>query len=131
MMKVIDAVRLLCRSDSEADTKAVVKALNKIAAPGIGTFSNALTVLNPDTVPTYSKKSCKGVKGLGKTEFAPKLRVACVLVAHGLKLEKWVVDMFPDTWEEQMVKTLADMANENAAGQRPPTKTQVKRKKTA
>ncbi|CAI6006491.1 unnamed protein product [Closterium sp. NIES-65] len=54
MMKVIDAVRQLRRSDGEADTEATVDALNKIAAPGIGTFADALTVLNADAVATYA-----------------------------------------------------------------------------
>ncbi|CAI5482197.1 unnamed protein product [Closterium sp. Yama58-4] len=130
MMKVIDAVRLLRRSDGEADTEACVDALNKIVAPDVGTFSDALTVLNAHTLPTYSKESGKGVKGLGKLE-ASKLRVACAFVARGLKPQKWVADLFPDTWEEQMATTLADLAKENAAGQRPPTKTPAKRKKTA
>ncbi|CAI5490110.1 unnamed protein product [Closterium sp. Naga37s-1] len=129
MMKVIDAVRQLRRSDGEADTEAVVDALNKIAAPGIGTFSDALTVLNADTVATYAGQG-KGVKRLGKTEVS-KLRVACAFVARGFKPEKWVADLFPDTWEEQMKKTLADLARENDAGKLAPTKKSTKRKKTA
>ncbi|CAI5953698.1 unnamed protein product [Closterium sp. NIES-64] len=129
MMKVIDAVRQLRRSDGEADTEATVDALNKIAAPGIGTFADALTVLNADAVATYAGQG-KGVKGLGKTEFS-KLRVACVFVARGLKPETWVADLFPDTWVEQMKKTLADLARENDAGQLPPTNKSTKRKKTA
>ncbi|CAI6007574.1 unnamed protein product [Closterium sp. NIES-65] len=129
MMKVIDAVRQLRRSDGEADTEATVDALNKIAAPGIGTFADALTVLNADAVATYAGQG-KGVKGLGKTEFS-KLRVACAFVARGLKPETWVADLFPDTWVEQMKKTLADLARENDAGQLPPTNKSTKRKKTA
>ncbi|CAI5961672.1 unnamed protein product [Closterium sp. NIES-64] len=129
MMKVIDAVRQLRRSDGEADTEATVDALNKIAAPGIGTFADALTVLNADAVATYAGQG-KGVKGLGKTEFS-KLRVACAFVARGLKPETWVADLFPDTWVEQMKKTLADLARENDAGQLPPTNKTTKRKKTA
>ncbi|CAI6004871.1 unnamed protein product [Closterium sp. NIES-64] len=129
MMKVIDAVRQLRRSDGEADTEATVDALNKIAAPGIGTFADALTVLNADAVATYAGQG-KGVKGLGKTEFS-KLRVACAFVARGLKPETWVADLFPDTWVEQMKKTLADLARENNAGQLPPTNKSTKRKKTA
>ncbi|CAI5998142.1 unnamed protein product [Closterium sp. NIES-64] len=128
MMKVIDAVRQLRRSDGEADTEATVNALNKIAAPGIGTFADALTVLNADAVATYAGQG-KGVKGLGKTEFS-KLRVACAFVARGLKPETWVADLFPDTWVEQMKKTLADLARENDAGQLPPTNKSTKRKKT-
>ncbi|CAI5970142.1 unnamed protein product [Closterium sp. NIES-65] len=108
MIKVIDAVRHLPRSDGEADTEAVVAALNKIAARGIGTFSDALTVLNADTIATYSEPG-KGVKGLGKREVS-KLRVACAFMARGLKPEKWVAELFPDTWKEQMKMTLADMA---------------------
>ncbi|CAI6009787.1 unnamed protein product [Closterium sp. NIES-65] len=129
MMKVIDAVRQLRRSDGKADTEATVDALNKIAAPGIGTFADALTVLNADAVATYAGQG-KGVKGLGKTEFS-KLRVACAFVARGLKPETWVADLFPDTWVEQMKKTLADLARENNAGQLPPTNKSTKRKKTA
>ncbi|CAI5949693.1 unnamed protein product [Closterium sp. NIES-65] len=96
MMKVINAVRQLRRSDGEADTEATVDALNKIAAPGIGTFADALTVLNADAVATYAGQG-KGVKGLGKTEVS-KLRVACAFVARGFKPETWVADLFPDTW---------------------------------
>ncbi|CAI5951239.1 unnamed protein product [Closterium sp. NIES-65] len=129
MMKVIDAVHQLRRSDGEADTEATVDALNKIAAPGIGTFADALTVLNADAVATYAGQG-KGVKGLGKTEFS-KLRVACAFVARGLKPETWVADLFPDTWVEQMKKTLADLARKNDAGQLPPTNKSTKRKKTA
>ncbi|CAI5975474.1 unnamed protein product [Closterium sp. NIES-65] len=116
-------------SNGEADTEATVDALNKIAAPGIGTFADALTVLNADAVATYAGQG-KGVKGLGKTEFS-KLRVACAFVARGLKPETWVADLFPDTWVEQMKKTLADLARENDAGQLPPTNKSTKRKKTA
>ncbi|CAI5980659.1 unnamed protein product [Closterium sp. NIES-64] len=54
MMKVIDAVGQLRMSDGEADTGATVDALNKIAPPGIGTFADALTVLNADAVATYA-----------------------------------------------------------------------------
>ncbi|CAI5508629.1 unnamed protein product [Closterium sp. Naga37s-1] len=129
MMKVIDAMRQLCLGDGEADTEEVVDALNKIAAPGIGTFSDALTVLNADTVATFAGPG-KGVKGLSKGQVS-KLRVACAFVARGFKLEKWVADLFPNTWEEQMKVTLADMACENDAGQLPPTKKSAKRKKTA
>ncbi|CAI5462563.1 unnamed protein product [Closterium sp. Yama58-4] len=129
MMKVIDAVRQLHRSDGEADTEAVVDALNTIAAPGIGTFSDALTVLNAGNKPTYAGQG-KGVKGLGKTEFA-KLRLACALVARGLKPDKWVADLLPDTWKEQMKKALADLARDIDAGQLPPTTKSTKRKKTA
>ncbi|CAI6006545.1 unnamed protein product [Closterium sp. NIES-65] len=124
-----DTRRLCDRSDGEADTEATVDALNKIAAPGIGTFADALTVLNADAVATYAGQG-KGVKGLGKTEFS-KLRVACAFVARGLKPETWVADLFPDTWVEQMKKTLADLAGENDAGQLPPTNKSTKRKKTA
>ncbi|CAI6007220.1 unnamed protein product [Closterium sp. NIES-65] len=129
MMKVIDAVRQLRRSDGEASTEATVDALNKIAAPGIGTFADALTVLNADAVATYAGQG-KGVKGLGKTEVS-KLRGACAFVARGFKPETWVADLFPDTWVEQMKKTLADLARENDAGQLPPTNKSTKRKKTA
>ncbi|CAI5966241.1 unnamed protein product [Closterium sp. NIES-65] len=102
MMKVIDAVRQLRRSDGEVDTEATVDALNKIAAPGIGTFEDALMVLNADAVATYAGQG-KGVKELGKKEVS-KLRVACAFVARGFKPETWVADLFPDTWVEQMKK---------------------------
>ncbi|CAI5458314.1 unnamed protein product [Closterium sp. Yama58-4] len=129
MMKIMDAVRQLRKSDGEADTEAVVDALNTIAAPGIGTFSDALTVLNAGNKPTYAGQG-KGVKGLGKTEFA-KLRLASALVARGFKPEKFVAGLFPDTWEEGMKKALADLARGNDAGKLPPTKKSTKRKKTA
>ncbi|CAI7818066.1 unnamed protein product [Closterium sp. NIES-54] len=109
MLKAMDAVRLLCSSDDAADTEAVVAALNKIMAPGIGTFCDALTVLKPGMALTYSKEPGMGVKGLGR-KVVPKLRLACVLVALNLKSRAWVADLYPDTWEEQMPKTVANMA---------------------
>ncbi|CAI5933746.1 unnamed protein product [Closterium sp. NIES-64] len=75
-------------------------------------------------------QSGKGVKGFCKTEVS-KLCVACALMARELKPEQWVADLFPDTWKEQMKMTLAELANENAAGQQLPTKPTAKRKKTA
>ncbi|CAI5507381.1 unnamed protein product [Closterium sp. Naga37s-1] len=126
MLKAMDAVRLLRSSDGDADTEAVVAALNRIAAPGIGTFCDALTVLKPETAPTYSKEPGMGVKGLGP-KVVSKLRVACAMVALNLKPRTWVADLFPDTWEEQMPKTVADLAKQTAPAQRPPTK----RKKSA
>ncbi|CAI5524987.1 unnamed protein product [Closterium sp. Naga37s-1] len=128
MLKATDAVCLLRPSDGEADTEAVVDALNKIAASGIGTFCDALTVLKPGTGPTYSQEPGMGVKGLSRT--AAKLRVAFALVAHNLKTKEWVAALFPDTWEEQMPKAEADMVKQSAAKQWPPTKTPSKRKKT-
>ncbi|CAI5528574.1 unnamed protein product [Closterium sp. Naga37s-1] len=125
MLKAMDAVRLLRSSDGDADTEAVVAALNKIAALGIGTFCDALTVLKPETAPTYSKPGT-GVKGLGPKVVA-KLRLACALVALNMKPRTWVADLFPDTWEEQWPKTVADMAKQTAPVQHPPTK----RKKAA
>ncbi|CAI7917377.1 unnamed protein product, partial [Closterium sp. NIES-53] len=65
MLKAMDAVHLLRSSDGDADTEAVVAALNKTAAPGIGTFCDALTVLKPGTALTKSKEPSMGVKGLG------------------------------------------------------------------
>ncbi|CAI5530854.1 unnamed protein product [Closterium sp. Naga37s-1] len=126
MLKAMDAVRLLRSSDGDADTEAVVAALNKIAAPGIGTFCDALTVLKPGTAPTKSKEPGMGVKGLGPKSVS-KLRLACALVAVNLKPSAWVAVLFPDTWEEQMPKTVADMAKQTAPVLRPPTK----RKKAA
>ncbi|CAI5504320.1 unnamed protein product [Closterium sp. Naga37s-1] len=126
MLKAMDAVRLLRSSDGDADTEIVVAALNKIASPGIGTFCDALTVLKPGSAPTYSKEPGMGVKELGP-KTVPKLRLACALVALNLKPRAWVAALFPDTWEEQMSKTVADMAKQTAPVQRPPTK----RKKAA
>ncbi|CAI7926494.1 unnamed protein product [Closterium sp. NIES-53] len=99
MLKAMDAVRLLRSSDGDADTEAVVAALNKIAAPGIGTLCNALTVLKSGTAPTKSKEPGMGVKGLGPKSFS-KLCLACALVAVNLKPTAWVTVLFPDTWEE-------------------------------
>ncbi|CAI5984290.1 unnamed protein product [Closterium sp. NIES-65] len=126
MLKAMDAVRQLRASDGDADTEAVVNALNTIAAPGIGTFCDALTVLNPETAPTMSKEPGMGVKGLGP-KVVSKLRLACALVALELKPTTWVDRLFPDTWEEQMPKTEADLAKQTAPAQRPPSK----RKKSA
>ncbi|CAI5989938.1 unnamed protein product [Closterium sp. NIES-65] len=121
MLKAMDAVRQLRASDGDADTEAVVDALNTIAAPGIGTFCDALTVLNPETAPTMSKEPGMGVKGLGP-KVVSKLRLACALVALELKPTTWVDRLFPDTWEEQMPKTVADLAKQTAPAQRPPSK---------
>ncbi|CAI5976202.1 unnamed protein product [Closterium sp. NIES-64] len=118
--------KTLRASDGDADTEAVVDALNTIAAPGIGTFCDALTVLNPETAPTMSKEPGMGVKGLGP-KVVSKLRLACALVALELKPTTWVDRLFPDTWEEQMPKTVADLAKQTAPAQRPPSK----RKKSA
>ncbi|CAI5981465.1 unnamed protein product [Closterium sp. NIES-64] len=96
MLKAMDAVRQLRASDGDADTEAVVDALNTIAAPGIGTFCDALTVLNPETAPTMSKEPGMGVKGLGP-KVVSKLRLACALVALELKPTTWVDRLFPDT----------------------------------
>ncbi|CAI7763950.1 unnamed protein product [Closterium sp. NIES-54] len=126
MLKAMDAVRLLRSSDGDADTEAVVDALNKIAAPGIGTFCDALTVLKPGIASTKSKEPGMGVKGLGPTSVS-KLRLACVLVAVNLKPSAWVAVQFPDIWEDRMPKTVADMAKQTAPVLRPPTK----RKKAA
>ncbi|CAI5992289.1 unnamed protein product [Closterium sp. NIES-64] len=126
MLKAMDAVRQLRASDGDADTEAVVDALNTIAAPGIGTFCDALTVLNPETAPTMSKEPGMGVKGLAP-KVVSKLRLAYALVALELKPTTWVDRLFPDTWEEQMPKTVADLAKQTAPAQRPPSK----RKKSA
>ncbi|CAI6006551.1 unnamed protein product [Closterium sp. NIES-65] len=126
MLKAMDAVRQLRASDGDADTETVVDALNTIAAPGIGTFCDALTVLNPETAPTMSKEPGMGVKGLGP-KVVSKLRLACALVALELKPTTWVDRLFPDTWEEQMPKTVADLAKQTTPAQRPPSK----RKKSA
>ncbi|CAI6008930.1 unnamed protein product [Closterium sp. NIES-65] len=113
MLKAMDAVCQLRASDGNANTKTVVDALNKIAAPGIGTFCDALTVLNSGTAPTYSKESGMGVKGLGP-KVVSKLCLACALVALNLKPSSWVSALFPDTWEEQTPKTKADLAKPTA-----------------
>ncbi|CAI6008892.1 unnamed protein product [Closterium sp. NIES-65] len=80
--------------------------------------------------PTLIQPEGKGVKGLGKMEVS-KLRAARAFVARGFKPETWVANLFPDTWVEQMKKTLADLARENNAGQLPLTHKSTKRKKTA
>ncbi|CAI5984289.1 unnamed protein product [Closterium sp. NIES-65] len=138
MLKVMDAVRQLRASDSDADTEAVVDTLHRIATSGIGTFVDALTVLKPGTAPMLSKEPGLGVKGLGP-KVVSKLRLACALVALNLKQSDWVETLFPDTWEEQMPKTKADLAKPTAPAKstapakptapvhRPPTK----RKKSA
>ncbi|CAI5972999.1 unnamed protein product [Closterium sp. NIES-65] len=99
MLKVMDAVRQLRASDGNADTKVVVDTLHRIAASGIGTFADALTVLKPGTAPMLSKEPGLGVKGLGP-KVVSKLRLACALVALNLKQSDWVKTLFPDTWEE-------------------------------
>ncbi|CAI5957967.1 unnamed protein product [Closterium sp. NIES-65] len=96
MLKAMDTVRQLRASDGDADTEAVVDALNTIAAPSIGTFCDALTVLNPETAPTMSKEPGMGVKGLAP-KVVSKLRLACALVALELKPRTWVDRLFPDT----------------------------------
>ncbi|CAI7854755.1 unnamed protein product [Closterium sp. NIES-53] len=121
MLKAMDAVRLLRSSNGDADTEAVVAALNKIMAPVIGTFCDALMVLKLGTASTKSKEPGMGVKGLGPKSVS-KLRLACSLVAVNLKPSAWVAVLFPDTWEEQMPKTVADMAKQTAPVLRPPTK---------
>ncbi|CAI5513217.1 unnamed protein product [Closterium sp. Naga37s-1] len=138
MLKVMDAVRQLRTSDGDADTEAVVDTLHRIAASGIGTFADALTVLKPGTAPMLSKEPGLGVKGLGP-KVVSKLRLACALVALNLKQSDWVETLFPNTWEEQMPKTKADLAKPTAPAKstapakptapvhRPPTK----RKKSA
>ncbi|CAI5977964.1 unnamed protein product [Closterium sp. NIES-65] len=78
------------------------------------------------TAPTMSKEPGMGVKGLGP-KVVSKLRLACALVALELKPKTWVDRLFPDTWEEQMPKTVADLAKQTAHAQRPPSK----RKKSA
>ncbi|CAI5962648.1 unnamed protein product [Closterium sp. NIES-65] len=78
------------------------------------------------TAPTMSKEPGMGVKGLGP-KVVSKLRLACALVALELKPTTWVDRLFPDTWEEQMPKTEADLAKQTAPAQRPPSK----RKKSA
>ncbi|CAI5495267.1 unnamed protein product [Closterium sp. Naga37s-1] len=138
MLRVMDAVRQLRARDGDADTEEVVDALHRIAAPGIGTFADALTVLKPGTAPMLSKEPSMGVKGLGP-KVVSKLRLACALVALNLKPTVWVETLFPDTWVEQMPKTKADLAKPTAPAKstapakptapvhRPPTK----RKKSA
>ncbi|CAI5977988.1 unnamed protein product [Closterium sp. NIES-65] len=121
MLKAMDAVRQLRASDGDADTEAVVDALNTIAAPGIGTFCDALTVLNPEMAPTMSKEPGMGVKGLAP-EVVSKLRLACALVALELKATTWVDRLFPDTLVVQMPKTVADLAKQTAPAQRLPSK---------
>ncbi|CAI5981900.1 unnamed protein product [Closterium sp. NIES-65] len=113
MLKVMDAVRQLRASNGEADTKAVVDTLHRIAASGIRTFVDALTVLKPGTALMLSKEPGMGVKGLGP-KVVSKLRLACALVVLNLKQSDWVKTLYPDTWKEQMPKTKADLAKPTA-----------------
>ncbi|CAI5526788.1 unnamed protein product [Closterium sp. Naga37s-1] len=66
-----------------------------------------------------SKEPGMGVKGLGPKSVS-KLRLACALVALNLKPSAWDAVLIPDTWEEQMPKTVADMAKQTAPVLRPP-----------
>ncbi|CAI5946317.1 unnamed protein product [Closterium sp. NIES-64] len=130
--------KTLRASDGDADTEAVVETLHRIAASGIGTFADALTVLKPGTTPMLSKEPGLGVKGLGP-KVVSKVRLACALVTLNLKQIDWIETLFPDTWEEQMPKTKADLAKPTAPAKstapakptapvhRPP----IKRKKSA
>ncbi|CAI5960514.1 unnamed protein product [Closterium sp. NIES-65] len=127
MRRAMEAVRRFRSSDGEADTAAVIKKLDELAASGIVTFCDALKIIDADALPIRTEGNL-GIKGLSKGE-KPKLTVAWGLVAAGYMTHKWGEDMFPTTWEEQKA-VAAEAAAEQAAGRPPPlpTKTSKRRK---
>ncbi|CAI5486480.1 unnamed protein product, partial [Closterium sp. Naga37s-1] len=127
MRRAMEAVRRFRASDGEADTAAVIKKLDELAASGIVTFCDALKIIDADALPIRTEGNL-GIKGLSKGE-KPKLTVAWGLVAAGYMTHKWGEDMFPTTWEEQKA-VAAQAAAEQAAGRPPPppTKTSNRRK---
>ncbi|CAI5994867.1 unnamed protein product [Closterium sp. NIES-65] len=127
MRRAMEAVRRFRSSDGEADTAAVIKKLDELAASGIVTFCDALKIIDADTLPIRTEGNL-GIKGLSKGE-KPKLTVAWGLVAAGYMTHKWGEDMFPTTWEEQKA-VAAQTAAEQAAARPPPlpTKTSKRRK---
>ncbi|CAI5535001.1 unnamed protein product [Closterium sp. Naga37s-1] len=127
MRRAMEAVRRFRASDGEADSAAVIKKLDELAASGIVTFCDALKIIDADALPIHTEGNL-GIKGLSKGE-KPKLTVAWGLVAAGYMTHKWGEDMFPTTWEEQKA-VAAQAAAEQAAGRPPPppTKTSKRRK---
>ncbi|CAI6004109.1 unnamed protein product [Closterium sp. NIES-64] len=127
MRRAMEAVRRFRSLDGEADTAAVIKKLDELAASGIVTFCDALKIIDADALPIRTEGNL-GIKGLSKGE-NPKLTVAWGLVAAGYMTDKWGEDMFPTTWEEQKA-VAAQTAAEQAAARPPPlpTKTSKRRK---
>ncbi|CAI5990498.1 unnamed protein product [Closterium sp. NIES-65] len=127
MRRAMEAVRRFRSSDGEADTAAVIKKLDELAASGIVTFYDALKIIDADALPICTEGNL-GIKGLSEGE-KPKLTVAWGLVAAGYMTHKWGEDMFPTTWEEQKA-VAAQAAAEQVAGRPPPlpTKTSKHRK---
>ncbi|CAI6003258.1 unnamed protein product [Closterium sp. NIES-64] len=127
MRRAMEAVRRFRSSDGEADTAAVIKKLDELAASGIVTFYDALKIIDADALPICTEGNL-GIKGLSEGE-KPKLTVAWGLVAAGYMTHKWGEDMFPTTWEEQKA-VAAQAAAEQVAGRPPPlpTKTSKRRK---
>ncbi|CAI6007966.1 unnamed protein product [Closterium sp. NIES-65] len=123
MRRAMEAVRRFRSSDGEADTAAVIKKLDELAASGIVTFCDALKIIDADALSIRTEGNL-GIKGLSEGE-KPKLTVAWGLVAAGYMTHTWGEDMFPTTWEEQKA-----VAAEAAAGRPPPlpTKTSKRRK---
>ncbi|CAI5458389.1 unnamed protein product [Closterium sp. Yama58-4] len=99
MRRAMEAVCRFRASDGEADTAAVIKKLDELAASGIVTFCDALKIIDADALPIRTEGNL-GIKGLSKGE-KPKLTLAWGLVAAGYMTHKWGEDMFPTTWEEQ------------------------------
>ncbi|CAI5531144.1 unnamed protein product [Closterium sp. Naga37s-1] len=127
MRRAMEAVRHFRASDGEADTAAVIKKLDELAASRIVTFCDALKIIDADALPIRTEGNL-GIKGLSKGE-KPKLTVAWGLVAAGYMTHKWGEDMFATTWEEKKA-VAAQAAAEQAAGRPPPppTKTSKRRK---
>ncbi|CAI5985482.1 unnamed protein product [Closterium sp. NIES-65] len=127
MRRATEAVRRFHSSDGEADTAAVIKKLDELAALGIVTFCDALKIIDAVALLIRTEGNL-GIKGLSKGE-KPKLTVAWGLVAAGYMTHKWGEDMFPTTWGEQKA-VAAQAAAEQAAGRPPPlpTKTSKRRK---
>ncbi|CAI5982297.1 unnamed protein product [Closterium sp. NIES-65] len=113
---VRDAWRLW-KSATANDTR---RLCDRIAEPG---FIDRHTLLAGVTQGALNKRVRRmlkvidaagiGVKGLGP-KVVSKLHLACALVALNMKQSDWVETLFPDTWEEQMPKTKADLAKPTA-----------------
>ncbi|CAI5986404.1 unnamed protein product [Closterium sp. NIES-65] len=127
MRRAMEAVRRFRSSDGEADTAAVIKKFDELAASGILTFCDAPKIIDADALLIRTEGNL-GIKRLSKGE-KPKLTVAWGLVAARYMTHKWGEDMFPTTWEEQ--KAMAAQAAAEQAARRPPplpTKTSKRRK---
>ncbi|CAI5986914.1 unnamed protein product [Closterium sp. NIES-64] len=93
MRRAMEAVCRFHSSDEEADTAAIIKKLDEIAASGIVNFCDNLNIIDADALPIRTKGNL-GIKGLSKGK-KPKLTVAWGLVAAGYMTHKWGEDMFP------------------------------------